>query len=758
MLKASSFDQDLYNQLKLISQIQKSVSNLNNESLEEIGNQILQNEQIIEKKENIYLLAQIVLNAADYRPKNIETLADLFIYIQQSNSYSNKVNLLEKYIVSFMHSRRPLSISSLFFLRTLFSRNAISLDSILSEINIILHNNHESNDITNQQFIDDTLDSDPENTEIILTRILNWFYPEIKSASKEIIKMAKDKYHYQVPKEYQNDDDEETLKKMMETGYSLDILAEIIRNDDIDSFKRYIEQKEGAFHIHHEIKSSIFERCSILLNDPTLLQYSAFFGSIKIFDHLLSLLSNIDPNENDFIMLPHFAIAGGSFDIIHTLEEKGFEFFSGIPTSIKYFQNDILSWILDNHNNFRNDSSKDSPKLPIRLFDYSDPISFYNEFDENRYYECLLNNYRNEYIFNNCSQYSEDEYDIDEDDKKDLNQESDSFSYFVQNKPDNLKFIDIDATFNAIMDSNNYLALFTLFSHGLDINTANEKSQETILHYAIKKGKLYLVKLLLSVESIDLSIADINEETPLMYSIIYNRKKIFSYMMNDSKILDSLTDQNYIKMIFYSKVIQPAIGIYNLLIEKWKVDLISLIDSQDIQCLCNVFTYLPFNLYERQFENAIIHTFDRRDFNIMHLLFSRLLLEKDLYLTGNIEFVNAEDEAYEALEFGNVSQYIESYLKRRKHDKIVNYYTLFNTYIKQTVKPPLYVQDFKDIFGNDFSLSFNTNCIALIFVTKEGENKHIEINFNMSHKKPKPTKKRQQPRKKDINKKRVIID
>ena len=142
----------------------------------------------------------------------------------------------------------------------------------------------------------------------------------------------------------------------------------------------------------------------------------------------------------------------------------------------------------------------------------------------------------------------------------------------------------------------------------------------------------------------------------------------------------------------------------------------------------------------------------------MHLLISRLLLEKDFYLTGNIEFVNAEDETSEALEFGNISQYIEDYLKRRKRGKIVKYYKLFNTYIKQTVNPPMYVEDFKDIFGNEFSITFNSNCITLIIVTKEGANKHIEIDFNMSHKKPKPANKRQKPRKKDINKKRVTID
>ena len=79
MLSASSFDKDLYNQLKSTINIQKQLSQLNKENLEEIGYYIIQ--EISGNEEKIYIFSHILLDFAEYRPKNIEIFSELFIYI-----------------------------------------------------------------------------------------------------------------------------------------------------------------------------------------------------------------------------------------------------------------------------------------------------------------------------------------------------------------------------------------------------------------------------------------------------------------------------------------------------------------------------------------------------------------------------------------------------------------------------------------------------------------------------------------------------
>lgn len=82
MIGPSSFDQALYNQLKLISSIQREIGNINN--IEEIGNMILKNKEIIETESGILILAQCFYDMADFHPKDIEKLCDLFIFLQNS--------------------------------------------------------------------------------------------------------------------------------------------------------------------------------------------------------------------------------------------------------------------------------------------------------------------------------------------------------------------------------------------------------------------------------------------------------------------------------------------------------------------------------------------------------------------------------------------------------------------------------------------------------------------------------------------------
>lgn len=73
------------------------------------------------------------------------------------------------------------------------------------------------------------------------------------------------------------------------------LLCEIIRNDNIENFISYVTQNN--LPLNSIIKTSIYETNQILLNkEPTLIEYSAFFGAIQIFRFLISNKVNTTPS------------------------------------------------------------------------------------------------------------------------------------------------------------------------------------------------------------------------------------------------------------------------------------------------------------------------------------------------------------------------------------------------------------------------------------------------------------------------------
>lgn len=93
---------------------------------------------------------------------------------------------------------------------------------------------------------------------------------------------------------------------------------------------------------------------------------------------------------------------------------------------------------------------------------------------------------------------------------------------------------DFDKIFSAIIESNNILPLFILFTKGISVNERNPISK-TILHYAIKSGNNFLIKLILSCEETDPFICDENNETPIIYSIKYKEKAFSSIWLKSIK-------------------------------------------------------------------------------------------------------------------------------------------------------------------------------------------------------------------------------
>lgn len=117
-----------------------------------------------------------------------------------------------------------------------------------------------------------------------------------------------------------------------------------IFNDDIDQLQTLISNHKVEIN-----KKIIKNRLQIhkLLKNANLLQYSAFYGSIKCFKYLLINSKNI--NYTDLFKC---SIAGGNSEIIHIIEDKSEELnidLECLHIAIQYMRNDLIDYLINNY-------------------------------------------------------------------------------------------------------------------------------------------------------------------------------------------------------------------------------------------------------------------------------------------------------------------------------------------------------------------------------------------------------------------------
>lgn len=147
----------------------------------------------------------------------------------------------------------------------------------------------------------------------------SYFYPEMNSFYD---RKFKKKVLSETIELQENDIDKFNEKRRIgENDY---YLYELIRNDSIDEFIQYVNRCNIS--IKNKIRWSLFETNTYLLkNDTTMIEYSAFYGSIQIFKFLYMSQAVLSPS------LWMYAIHGRNPDIIHFLEGNGV-----VPTDTTY--------------------------------------------------------------------------------------------------------------------------------------------------------------------------------------------------------------------------------------------------------------------------------------------------------------------------------------------------------------------------------------------------------------------------------------
>lgn len=112
------------------------------------------------------------------------------------------------------------------------------------------------------------------------TKFCHYFYPELKDRLDETSRE-------QIKEEIQKDNsiNLDDFEKVRQTGLNSIYICQLIREDSLDEFIKYINEQNVSEN--STINQSLFETNRFLLKrNPTLIEYSAFYGSIQILKYL----------------------------------------------------------------------------------------------------------------------------------------------------------------------------------------------------------------------------------------------------------------------------------------------------------------------------------------------------------------------------------------------------------------------------------------------------------------------------------------
>ena len=169
--------------------------------------------------------------------------------------------------------------------------------------------------------------------EIRLFRNEPWF-PEKKP-------IGNPSWLYEIDKELPQD-----FEEKRERGENDSYICQLIRDDSLDEFISFINHNEIS--LKTKIEQSFFETNNFLIKKGkcSLINYSAFHGSIRIFKYLILNQVQLEPS------IWPYAIHSNNSEIIHLLEEKNISFESKIncyEEAIKCHHNDVANYIMNNY-------------------------------------------------------------------------------------------------------------------------------------------------------------------------------------------------------------------------------------------------------------------------------------------------------------------------------------------------------------------------------------------------------------------------
>lgn len=121
-----------------------------------------------------------------------------------------------------------------------------------------------------------------------------------------------------------------------------------LRTDNLEQLQNIIAN-ESDFYYDEIVDSSLFEPSEFLKNEPSLIQYAAYYGSCQCFKYLLMNGADVEYIDQDNKLVVDYAIASGELEIIHICQHKSLDFKYSLGTSAYFWRKDIYSWLIENN-------------------------------------------------------------------------------------------------------------------------------------------------------------------------------------------------------------------------------------------------------------------------------------------------------------------------------------------------------------------------------------------------------------------------
>lgn len=339
----------------IVLELQKILCELNEDNFE-LSLVNISTSIFIESTERIRQFGHNIITILDNSIEKTDILFNLVLSLSHSLKESILASLLDYFIHNFITgTNKKYFVSSLaryIFIRLCCENKLIDVTKIIEEIRYwfecvsLQAETHLKLLIFFADYIilDDNLYQ--EMTKKITEEIPSkekYLPPDVVSAYHDFKKMVK---------QDQNFDEIVYLSK---NYYPKNSLLYYIKNDMLNEFCMHTSNEN--FNFRETFVISFYDPHRILHHSITYIEFAAFYGSIKIFKHLMaefkSRYISIFDNKDHKSRLTYYAICGGNFEIIRLIFSEGTDANKSPKYATLYFRNTIYDWLLnDPESNF----------------------------------------------------------------------------------------------------------------------------------------------------------------------------------------------------------------------------------------------------------------------------------------------------------------------------------------------------------------------------------------------------------------------
>lgn len=351
----------IYSQAQSIIELQDILMNISSDTLEESFSLFLDSIYFTDVH-LIESLVHYIIIAVFHRPKNIESITLLIKQIleycesekvEKGKEYASKL----KETLLLMIPEKPASAGfygnangPLYFLYQCYKHNIFS-DKDICDLTRRLVDLHEPLD-------------EPSVLHLLIAirpvvyHIVAYFVPQLYNNDKNLLKFILNNERIEAPKNYHQvylrifqiinfvEENGPSNWELYDTLiYNPNGIREILERDDCDALRSLAVAPD--FNLNARLDPCLFTGLHLICDYPTLIQYAAFCGSLNCFRYLFLNGADTKLADNIHQTLVHYAISGGSIEIVRFCEQENMNFEGALEETVKMYQFEIFDYLRD---------------------------------------------------------------------------------------------------------------------------------------------------------------------------------------------------------------------------------------------------------------------------------------------------------------------------------------------------------------------------------------------------------------------------